>query len=404
MARFFEAPITGTAPYHLFSRSEMDRRYAKARKQMDQRGIDALLISGEENFQYFAGTTAGIGLHLSLSRPYLFVLPLEKEPIIVSQYTSGFTLSCYVTDIREYYDVLTFPKNEVMGALKDAGLNNNRVGAELGQEQRMGMPVGAYLDLVESMPDTKFVDAADIILNLRMVKSEEELVYMRKAADITDRARQRLYDDHIRPGMTEREAVRALRRLILEEGGDKTSFVHIQNNLPGSTNQFHYDRRLEKGMVIGMDTGAYCRMYTVDYPRFAVLGKATDEQKRVHEAVKYVNSKMADALGPGVTCSEIHRVGVEACKDVDVEVDEMHKKPGARAGHGQGMLFTEPPSITASDHTVLEVGMVLSTEPGITGGASRGDVHFLWEDTHAVTENGHEQITLETDELREIPC
>jgi Xaa-Pro aminopeptidase len=394
---------TKSASYALFTKAEMARRYAKARVLMAARGIDALLISGEENFQYFAGTSSTIGLHYSLTRPQLFILPLENEPIIVTQMVESIVLSCYVTDLRRYEGVIKFPHEVVLNALKDAGLRNNRVGAELGQEQRMGVPVGAYLDLVKALPQTEFVDAADIIIQLRMVKSPEEVAYIRKAAEITARARQRLYDGEIRPGMTERQAVRALRRLILEEGGDRTSFCHIQNGRPGHMNQFHYDRPLERGMVIGMDTGAYYGVYTVDYPRFAVLGKATAEQKRVHEAVKYVSRKMAEALRPGVTCAEIHRVGVEACKDVDVELDEMHKRQGFRMGHGQGMLFTEPPSISEDDHTVLDPGMVLSTEPGVSGGKQRGNVEYLWEDVHVVTEDGHEQLTLEIDELREIP-
>jgi Xaa-Pro aminopeptidase len=57
-------------------------------------------------------------------------------------------------------------------------------------------------------------------------------------------------------------------------------------------------------------------------------------------------------------------------------------------------------SINPRDDTVLEPGMVLSTEPGVR----LGDVQFLWEDVHVVTEDGHEQLTTETDELREIAC
>ena len=394
---------TQSVPYALFTKAEMERRYAKARVLMAARGIDALLISGEENFQYFAGTSSTIGLHYSLTRPQLFILPLENEPVIVTQFVESIVLSCYVTDMRRYEGVIKFPHDIVLKTLKDAGLRHNRVGAELGREQRMGMPVGAYLDLVKALPQTEFVDAADIIIQLRMVKSPEEVAYIRKAAEITARARQRLYDSVIRPGITERQAVRALRRLILEEGGDRTSFCHIQNSRPGHMNQFHYDRPLERGMIIGMDAGAYYGMYTVDYPRFAVLGKPTAEQERVHEAVKYVSRKMAEALRPGLSCAEIHRVGAEACKDVDVELDDMHKRPGFRMGHGQGMLFTEPPSISEDDQTVLEPGMVLSTEPGLSGGKQRDKVEYLWEDVHVVTEDGHEQLTLETDELREIP-
>ena len=60
---------------------------------------------------------------------------------------------------------------------------------------------------------------------------------------------------------------------------------------------------------------------------------------------------------------------------------------------GTGVLNVNP-----RDHTVLEPGMVLSTEPGIR----LDGVYCLWEDVHVITEEGHEQSTTETDELREI--
>src|SRR5438477_577963 len=153
------------------------------------------------------------------------------------------------------------------------------------QERRLGVPLGSYLALVAAMPKTEFVDAADIFVKLRMVKSDQELVYMRKAADVTARARQRLFDRHVHPGMTERDVARTMRRLILEEGGDRTSFVHLQLDLPGCKNQFHYDRPLRRGDILAVDTGAYVGMYTIDYPRMATLGTATDAQKRAHAAV-----------------------------------------------------------------------------------------------------------------------
>ena len=192
------------------------------------------------------------------------------------------TLSSYITEFREYFDVLHFPHKLVTDTLEEVGLEHRRIGAELGQEQRLGIPAGAYLDLVASMPGTEFVDAADVVIAQRMVKSDEELVYMRRAADITGRARQRLFALHVRPGMTERDVARTLRRLILEEGGDRTSFVHLQLDAPGCKNSFHYDRPLQRGDVLAVDTGAYVGMYTIDYPRMATLGPSTGAQTRAH--------------------------------------------------------------------------------------------------------------------------
>ena len=71
--------------YAMFSRAEMERRHARARELMGERKIDALLITGEHNFQYFAGTSASIGPAESFTRPSIFILPMEREPIIVTQ-------------------------------------------------------------------------------------------------------------------------------------------------------------------------------------------------------------------------------------------------------------------------------------------------------------------------------
>jgi Xaa-Pro aminopeptidase len=392
--------VHDTAEYALFSRAEMDRRYNRTRELMAKRGIDTLLITGEENFHYFSGTSASIGLHASLTRPSVFILPLERDPIILTQGRDYIILSTYVSDIRSYDDVLSFPPGVVLEALKDLPFKHNRIGAELGQEQRMGIPVGAYLGITESLKKTEFVDAADIIIKMRMVKSNEELVYIRKAAEITGRARQRLFRDHVTPGMTEHDVARTLKRLILEEGGDGTSFIHLQLDLPGCKNQFHYDRPLKPGSVLAVDAGAYARMYTIDYPRMATLGKATELQKKVHRIVREVTRKMADALKPGLRCSELHRVAVEAIEASGASADRPEKlRGGSRFGHGQGMQLTEPPSVNPKDHTELEVGTVLSTEPGVR----IGDVHFLWEDVHVITESGHEQLTLESPDLVAIP-
>ena len=131
----------------------------------------------------------------------------------------------------------------------------------------------------------------------------------------------------------------------------------------------------------------------------ATLGKATDLQKRVHQAVLEVNTKIAESLRPGIKCSELHQIAVQAIDDSGVEVDSPKRREVGRMGHGQGILITEPPSIAPDDDTVLEAGMVISTEPGVRS----GEVQFLWEDVHVITEDGHQQLTLETDELREIP-
>lgn len=386
-----------TLEYALFSLSEMERRYDRARELMRQRQVGVLFVSGEENFQYFTGTTGSIALHHSVTRPSIFILPLEGEPIILTQNPENVEMGTYVEDVRRYRDLFGFPVDFAREAIEGTGIRAGKIGAELGQEQRMGMPVGSYLGLVETMSDCTFVDAADILISLRMVKSLEEIAYMRQAAEITTRARQRLFD-MVHAGMTERDVARMMRRLILEEGGDRASFVILQIDLPGSSNPFHYDRPVLKDTVLAIDAGSYVGTHTIDYVRMAVLGKATNQQKEVHAASIEVSQRIAEALCPGISCAELYEVGEAAIRDVGSRMPGLVSSGPSRMGHGQGIMVTEPPSINPGDHTTLEPGTVISTEPGVRS----GDVPFMWEDVHVITEDGHEQITQETTELREI--
>ena len=383
---------TGLGVWAAFSKEDISKRLERARTMMAAKGLDALVVTNEENFQYFTGATGSLALHYSSTRPAVLVFPLVGEPIAIvgAMIVDTIHMSTYISDARGYTDVLSFPINMVVEAIKELGPRVKRVGVELGMEQRMGVPVGDYLQLVGSMPEVHFEDAADIFVKLRMVKTPEEVEYMRQAAAITGRARQRLFREVV-PGMTERDVVRRLRALILEEGGDRTSFVHLTADLPVSQTQFHLDRPLKRGGLLYIDSGAYVRNYTIDYARFATLGPANSEQIRGHSVLLEANRRMTEALRPGLTCAELHEIGAEVIEESGFEV-----APVGRMGHGQGIQLTEPPSVSPDDQTVLEEGMIISTEPEV-------GLNLLWEDVHVITADGSEQLTLEPVDLVEIP-
>ena len=380
------------AQWSAFSKADIEKRWARARAAMAEQELDALLITGEENFQYFTGSTGTLGYHYSLTRPAVLVFPREGEPAAVAGeiQTHCLAMTTPLRDLRGYVAIERFPHAMVTEAIGDLVGNSARVGAELGHEQRMGMPVGDYLAVVEALPQARFVDAGDLIVRLRMVKTPEEVAYMREAAAVTGRARQRLFREVV-PGMTERDVVRRLRQLILEEGGDRISFVHLIAGSPASHTQHHLDRLLEKGNLLYVDAGAYVRYHTIDYARFATLGPASDAAKRGHAVLQEANARMIEALRPGVRCSELHAIATRVVTGAGYEI-----VPTGRMGHGQGLCFTEPPSISPDDHTVLEEGMIISTEPEV-------ELDMLWEDVHVITADGSDQLTLEPPDLHEIP-
>lgn len=387
--------------FGMFSLKEMHRRYDRARELMRDANFDALFVSQDENVQYFAGTSPSMALNFSLTRPYMVVIPIDADPVAITMGRATLKAQGFIRDVRGYTELLSFPLKTVTDALRDLKLDRSRVGFELGHEHRMGIPVGSYLDLTRALPDMQPADAAGLLTRLRMIKSDEEVNSMRRAAEITAKARQRLFKhDNLRAGITEREVDRLMRQLIHEEGGDRTSFVILQSPRPGAASAFKPDRPLVRGEVLAIDTGACCGMYTIDYPRMCVLGRATDEMRRTYDAVLKVNQAMIDALRPGVTCAQLFGVCMKAIDDAGVSIDDPSRITGGRMGHGMGQIITEPPSIMPADHTVLQPGMIISTEPGVRS-LSSPDVEFLYEDVHVITECGSEKLTHESNQLHE---
>ena len=196
--------------------------------------------------------------------------------------------------------------------------------------------------------------------------------------------------------MTEREIARLFAKLMIEKGADDVSFIHVAAGVPANMTYIFLERKLKRRNVLYLDGGAYFHTYTCDYSRIAVAGQPTLKQERAHRAVRRASKEMAKALRPGVICAEVFTIGARILKEE--RIIKTRLEGAGRMGHGQGMLVTEPPSISPYDKTVLTPGMVVSTEPG----AEIANGNFVWEDVHVITENGSEQLTTESEEFYEI--
>jgi Xaa-Pro dipeptidase len=380
----------------VFSIGELQRRIDQAQATMRKCGVDSLFLTSDENFHYFTGG-AGMTHSRSNTRPNIVVVPADGEAIAITGGALAYVIrqAGLVKDVRTYSSLVGVPNDLLVKALKDAGLAHKKVGVELGLEHRLNMSVRDYLDLAESLPDVQFVDASDIIWGLRMIKSEEELGLIKKACEIVRQGRQKTFRE-IEIGMTEREIARLFAKHMIEKGADRVSFIHVAAGVPANMTYIFLERKLRRGNVLYLDGGAYFHTYTCDYSRIAVAGRPTLRQKHAHMAVRRASKEMAEALRPGATCADIFMIGARILKEEGIV--ETKLEGAGRMGHGQGMLITEPPSISPLDKTVLAPGMVVSTEPG----AEIANGNFVWEDIHVITEDGSEQLTTESEEFYEI--
>ena len=219
----------------------------------------------------------------------------------------------------------------------------------------------AELKIYEEKLNAQLVPMHDAIYDLRAVKEEWELDYMRKAQSIADTVFGEILTK-IRAGMTEKELQAELIYCLLKNGGEGLSFDPIVVSGPNTSlpHGVAGDRQLQEGDFITMDFGVLYKGYCSDMTRTVALGYATDEMKKVYDTV--LQAQLA-----GIAAS---RAGVPG-KDVDAAARKVIEDAGYGQyfghgyGHSLGMEVHESPSPSPSGERIMEENMIASAEPGI---------------------------------------
>jgi len=368
-------------PY--FSSEEYAQRYSRAIELMRAKGLSALFLTKDSNIYYLSGHQT-IAPYYFCTRPALLIAPVEGSPILVDHevWKGGARLNTWVNDVRSYIELTGVPTGMLVSIFHELGLADAKVGVELGLEQRMGMPLADFLALQDALPGVEWVDAADLLWRLRLIKSQAEIECMRKACSAVMHAFSTVFPK-LTPGLTQEQVVHMLQAAVCEAGAEPGFIIPVfdpetfdaQTRLPSS-------KPIEKGDVIWVDMGAVYHGYWCDFCRAVSLGRPSDETLRVQETVHRVTMKGVEAVRPGVTFSQV----VQACAaEAERQGLDLNFIVGAgRVGHGIGLHLAEPPSVTLNNTTVLEPGMTFALEPGTIGPSGT----FVIEQNMAVTEDG----------------
>lgn len=380
--------------YLKFEPGEFANRVEAARRVMRELELDALLVTSEPNFRYMTGYI--LQAPVQIARPRYFVLPLEGTPCAVVPRTNvaGMRQTTWLKDIRSW--VAPCPEDDGVSLVADALScirgRFGQIGAEIGQEARLGMPVLDYLRLAEILAPARFVDGEAVFRRIRMVKSPAEIDRIRRIARIVSESFEAL------PGLlgigdTEWSACRRMQLDLVLRGAHRTPHLVGVSGLGGYTNINTGPTAcvLDRGSVLTIDAGCCWDNYWCDFNRNFAFGHAGQESTRAY-AVLYTSIETGlAAVRPGART-----------RDLFVAMSGVLSEAGApggtvgRMGHGIGLLAPEPPSISANDDTILETGMVITLEPSVSfrvNGSARIMVH---EENLAVTEDGFELLTTRT--------
>jgi Xaa-Pro dipeptidase len=231
---------------------------------------------------------------------------------------------------------------------------------------------------------------------LREVKDEAEIVLLREACAIGDRAFAELIDS-ILLGRGERQIALELERRMVEHGADTIAFPTIVASGPNSAIPHHQptDRRVADGEFLKFDFGACYQGYHSDMTRTVVVGhRPADWQVEVYDLVFAAQKAGRQALRPGAELIEVDA----AARTVIVDAG-YGEQFGHGLGHGVGLEIHEDPFLRARADGRLMDRMSVTVEPGVYL-PGRGGVRI--EDTlivHDVSDGGPDLLTLTTKEL-----
>lgn len=384
MARRKSLPIKKRRELPPFDRAEFERRAERARALMVRERLDALLVTSEANLEYLSGFTTQFAWNTP-TRPWYFLLPREGEPIgIIPEIgVTNWRATSWVSEVVSWPSPR--PANEGLDLLKRAvlGLKRqfSRVGVELGPESRIGMPVADLTRLRDMIRPFDVVDGMHALRELRLVKSAAEIERIRRMCQIAGDS----FDNMgalVEPGDSERDLVRKFQADMLLRGADKTPYVAIGSGTGGydSIIQGPLERKLKRGDIFLIDTGARYGGYFCDFDRNFALGKPPgDEARRIHDLLYKATAAGIKSARVGHTAADVFAAQAKVLEDAGIVLGNV-----GRFGHGLGRVMTESPSNMPGDDTPLVPGMVLTIEPSAMFGAGKILVH---EENLVITED-----------------
>jgi Xaa-Pro aminopeptidase len=357
------------------------RRLRAAREAAHRAGVDVLLVTPGPDLFYLTGYHA-----IALERLTCLVVPADGDPVLVAPglevpAAQASPLGAVGIPIRGWSE--TDDPYALVASLAPSAttvaLTNSMV-------------AGAVLRLRDAMPNAHQQLAGPVLRELRMIKSGEEIEYLRRAGRAIDSVHEQV-PDFLRPGRTEREVGEDITEAILAAGHATVDFVIVASGPNGASPHHEVsDRRIEVGDPVVVDIGGTMDSgYCSDSTRTYAVGQPSDEFLACYDVLQAAQRLAVESVQPGVTAESVDAVARDAITSAGYGHRFIH-----RTGHGIGLETHEEPYIVNGNSELLRVGMAFSVEPGIYLPDQHG---ARIEDIVIVTPDGVESLNNTTHDL-----
>lgn len=349
---------------------------------MKKDNVDAMLIAPSTDLQFLMGFSPHMderfqGLFILNNGRYFYIVPkLNREEI---ESVLGKDACIYAWDDGEGY------LGKVKNGFTDFDLISKTIGVN---SSTRGVNI---LDIKETL-EVNFINGNEILEEIRIIKDEEEIENLKKAAQLADE----VFNDiikFIRPGIQERDIKDKIEELFMEKGADGLSFNTIVASGPNSSKPHYnaYSRYIQEKDVIILDFGCKYKGLCSDMSRTVFVGGISDEEKEIYDIVYRSNEAGEKFVKEGIAAESVDKVSRDIIKNAGYGEYFIN-----RLGHGIGYSVHEAPDIKGGNKRILEKGMAFSIEPGIY---IPGKFGMRIEDIVVIGKNGPEVINKSSKEI-----
>ena len=352
-----------------FSRAEYAERIDKVRRAMAAKGIELLVISDPSNMAWLTGYDGW-----SFYVHQCVLLALDGAPLWYGrrQDANGARRTVHMDEanILSYPDHYVqsaerHPMDHLSGIVTDRGWSGLRFGVEM---DNYYFSAAAHKSLERNLPNARFEDATGLVNWCRAVKSEQELVYMRRAGRIVEAMHARIFET-VEPGMRKSDLVAEIYDVGIRGadgyGGDYPAIVPLLPSGPdaGAPHLTWDDRPMKAGEGTFFEIAGCYRRYHAPLSRTVFLGRPPAAYLDADKAVREGIEAGLEMARPGKRCEDIALAFFGVLKRYGIAKD-------SRAGYGIGISY--PPdwgertmSLRSGDKTELLPGMTFHFMPGL---------------------------------------
>lgn len=353
----------------------MSNRVERLRKSLKENRLDSAIVFKPENRRYLSGFT-GTSAYVVITEDRNLLITDFRYVKQASDQCKGFEIVKHTND-RTIYEILN-------------GLGLKKLGFE-----DTFVTVSQYNDFKDKLIGIELRPLKDTLNKLRVIKDQEEINEIRRAAEIADKTFEYICSV-IKPGITEWEVALEIEGFMKKKGASGTSFDSIvasgiRSSMPHGVASH---KVIEEGDFVTLDFGCIYNGYCSDMTRTIVVGKASEKQKEIYNIVLEAQEAALEAIKPGITGCDADKVA----RDI-IESKGYGEYFGHGLGHGVGLEVHESPRLSPLGKDVLEANMIVTDEPGIYL-PDFGGVRI--EDLVVITENGCERLSKSPKHLIEL--